>query len=109
MSSDGLSSLDGTTPITAARRADAPPAQMVAVNIWVFSFHPSTVRITPGTTVAWTNHGSTVHTATATKDTAFDTGAIQPGQSKGLRFNKAGTYPYHCSLHPFMTGVVIVK
>ena len=83
--------------------------KVVTVGIWVFSFHPSTVRIAPGTTVAWINHGSAEHTATAKDGTTFDTGTIQKGQTKTLRFTEAGTYAYHCSLHPFMTGAVIVK
>ncbi|MDQ6778909.1 MAG: plastocyanin/azurin family copper-binding protein [Actinomycetota bacterium] len=54
-------------------------------------------------------HDSTEHTATANNGTTFDTGPIQPGQTKTFTFTTAGTYGYHCSLHPFMTGTVIVK
>ena len=95
--------------MTAPRRSDEAPGTTVTVGIWLFSFHPSTVSIAPGATVAWINHDSTQHTATADNGTTFDTGAIDEEQTKTFTFTNAGIYGYHCSLHPFMTGVVIVK
>src|SRR5207247_5382590 len=59
--------------------------------------------------VFWTNNGTTAHTATS--DTgAFDLGPIQPGVCCiGLTYLPFGTYPYHCRIHPQMTGFVIVQ
>jgi plastocyanin len=83
--------------------------KMVTVDISMFAFHPSTVTIAPGTTVAWTNKDSTAHTATADNGPTFDTGSIQQGQTKTFTFTKPGTYAYRCAIHPFMNGTVIVK
>jgi len=67
------------------------------------------VTVAPGTTVAFTNKDTTEHTATADNGTTFDTGAIQHDQTKMVTLTKAGTFAYHCSFHPFMTGTIIVK
>lgn len=78
------------------------------VQIVNFSFQPGTVTISQGTTVAWTNQDTAPHTATS--DTgAFDTGRLSQGQSGSITFNQAGTFPYHCSVHPNMHGTVIVQ
>jgi plastocyanin len=104
---NGLGRTDGN--VGSADEKISGTGKTVTVSIWVFSFHPSTVRIVPGTTVEWINRCSTERTATANDGSSFDTGEIEQGQTKTFTFTKAGTYAYHCSLHPFMTGVVIVK
>ena len=72
-----------------------------------FVFAPNVVIIPVGTTVRWTNDGAVNHTVTS--DTPlFDSGTMAPGASFEYRFDVPGTYPYHCTLHPGMTGKVIV-
>jgi plastocyanin len=88
--------------------ATRPPAGAVAVSIANFAFSPATITITVGTRVTWTNHQAGVeHTVTA-DDGSFDSGTLASGGSFSHVFSKAGTYPYHCAIHPFMTGKVIV-
>ena len=49
---------------------------------------------------------ATAHTAT--DKGAFDTGRIKPGHSVSVRFGHKGTFSYHCSIHPFMHGKIVV-
>ncbi|HEU0016335.1 MAG TPA: cupredoxin family copper-binding protein [Longimicrobium sp.] len=70
------------------------------------AFAPPRLEITAGTTVTWTNNDPLAHTVTSG---GFDSGLIQPGQSWSYTFTTAGTYDYHCTPHPFMKGVVIVR
>jgi LPXTG-motif cell wall-anchored protein len=72
-----------------------------------FKFTPSTVTVTAGETVTWTNSGPTGHSATA-DDGSFDTGILSKGTSGSHTFTRAGTYTFHCTPHPFMTGKVVV-
>jgi plastocyanin len=78
------------------------------VTIEGFAFSPETVTVTVGDTVTWTNGDSTNHTATA-DGASFDTGTIAGGSSKAATFASAGTFGYHCAIHPAMTGTVVVK
>lgn len=60
-----------------------------------------------GNIVSWINDDSTEHTITA-DDGSFDSGPISPGDTFDNTFDAPGDFGYHCSIHPFMTGVVIV-
>lgn len=80
----------------------------VAVTIMNFSFQPTPLTIPAGTTVVWTNRDAAPHTATSDTAGIFDTGTLQTGQSGRVTFNTAGTITYHCNIHPFMHGTVIV-
>ena len=78
------------------------------VSIENFSFTPFSVTVSVGDSVTWTNQDAAVtHTATANNG-AFDTGQIKTGASATVTFKKAGTFNYHCSVHPGMTGRVVV-
>jgi len=74
---------------------------------WCFS--PNPIQITVGSTVTWTNTTGLTHTATS--DTAaWATGNIASnGTSAPVAFPTAGTFPYHCAIHPSMLGTVIVS
>src|SRR5215212_5397318 len=78
------------------------------VSIKDVAFNPSNTTIAPGTTVTWVNNDQTAHTVTA-NDGAFDSGTLQPGQSYSFAFDKAGTYAYHCNIHPDMTATITVS
>lgn len=78
-----------------------------AVAISDYTFKPSSLTIAAGTTVVWTNKDDDPHTVTA-DDGAFDSRGLGQGDSYTRVFAKPGRYPYHCSAHPFMKGVVIV-
>ena len=73
-----------------------------------FLFRPGRLEISAGTTVVWTNQGQEVHTVTA-PDGSFDSGDIEPGERRSITFSRPGTYSYHCTPHPFMKGVVVVR
>jgi len=103
-----------TAPAVAApvaRAAASPPVARAAAGASVavrdFSFGPQTITVHVGDTVTWTNAGPTPHTATA-NDGTFNTGTLKAGQSGSHTFTTAGTFAYHCTLHPFMRGTVQV-
>jgi plastocyanin len=101
------------TTTAPARSTPATPttggstAQMkVTVDIKDFTFVADNVHVAVGGTVTWTNSDGQNHTATSAGN--FDSGTIEPGKSKTVTFDKAGTFEYACSFHPFMTGTVVV-
>ena len=96
----------GATAATAAAPAGGEAPMAVTVDIKDFKFVDADIKVAVGGTVTWTNSDTQQHTATAAGK--FDTGAIQPGESKTVTFDAAGAIPYACSFHPFMTGTVTV-
>ena len=78
-----------------------------AVSIVNFAFEPATLEVPVGTTVTWTNNGGAPHTVTA-DDGAFDSGTLQPGASFSQTFSAAGTFAYHCTIHPQMVATIVV-
>ncbi len=78
------------------------------VDISGFAFAPSTVTVTVGATVSWTNDDAQNHTATA-DDGTFDTGVVSNGTTKTVTFSTVGTFGYHCRIHSSMTATVIVE
>ncbi len=77
------------------------------VSIANFAFSPDTLTVKAGTTVKWTNNDTTTHTVTA-DDTSFDSGNLDPGKSFSFTFKQAGTFSYHCSIHPTMKAKIVV-
>jgi plastocyanin len=73
-----------------------------------FLFRPGRLEIAAGTTIVWTNDGQVVHTVSA-EDGSFDSGPIEPGQRRSITFSRAGTFPFHCTPHPFMRGLIVVR
>ena len=92
--------------LLAAAMAGSVVAADGSVSIANFAFSPGTVTIQEGDSVTWTNNDSTPHTATGN---GFDTEAISPGQSSTVPFATAGNYTYVCSIHPQMSGTVVVE
>ncbi len=79
-----------------------------SVQISNFAFTQHTIRIKKGMTVTWTNNDAITHTVTS-DDGLFDSGNISPGKTFSFTFNSTGNYSYHCNIHTFMTGSVIVE
>lgn len=72
------------------------------------SYSPSPDTVNVGQTVSWHNSGGTTHTATANGG-AFNTGNIGNGSTSApITMTTAGSFPYHCSIHPTMTGTLVV-
>ena len=94
----------------AETRTDTAIAGTDTLNVSIedFTFRPGRLEIAPGTTVTWTNRGQVIHTVTA-DDRSFDSGNIEPGQRRSITFSQAGTFPYRCTPHPFMRGVIVVR
>jgi plastocyanin len=94
----------GVGPVGAA---EAPPAEVKIDN---FSFAPATLKVAVGTVVTWVNHDDIPHTVVSTATPAvFKSHALDTDDKFTFRFEKAGTYPYFCSLHPKTTGTVTVQ
>jgi plastocyanin len=73
------------------------------------AFVPPQISVSSdGNIVSWTNDDSTEHTVTA-DDGSFDSGPISPGDTFENTMDSPGDFGYHCAIHPFMTGVVIVE
>ena len=117
-----------TIPLTLSRyfgRTPAPPSNVapepspppgppaaagrdtVRATIEDFLFQPGRIEVPAGTTIVWTNNGQVAHTVTA-EDGSFESGPIEPGQSHALTFTRPGTFPFHCTPHPFMRGQIVV-
>src|SRR5260370_34658941 len=78
------------------------------VKIDNFSFGPETLTIPVGTTVTWTNRDDIPHTVVST-DGVFKSKVLDTDEKFSFTFSKAGTYAYFCSIHPKMTGKVVVQ
>lgn len=79
------------------------------VTISNFAFKPANITVKKGTKVTWTNQDSTAHTVTETDGKAGpNSTALSNGQSYSFTYAQAGTFSYHCSIHPEMTGSVTV-
>ena len=98
------------TPMPTPTPSSTPAAADVTITINGMagsqSFSPNPGAAKPGQTVAWRNADSVTHTATGT---GFDTGSIAPGAtSSPIAFATAGTFQYHCTIHPSMVGTLNV-
>jgi plastocyanin len=80
------------------------------VKIDNFTFGPAALTVAVGTTVTWTNKDDIPHTVVSTDDPkAFKSKVLDTDEKFSFTFSKAGTYPYFCSIHPKMTGKVVVQ
>jgi plastocyanin len=94
---------------TVAEVAGAVPAPVAAaVQIGNFTFKAPLVTVKPGTTVTWTNGDDIPHTVVS-KDGVFKSKVLDSGDRFTFTFAKPGQFGYFCSLHPHMTGTIIVK
>jgi amicyanin len=102
----GIISLRAEPRDPGARVADN--SQSAEVKIDNFRFGPAELKVAAGTTVTWTNRDDIPHTVVST-DGVFKSKVLDTDDKFSYSFGKAGTYPYFCSLHPKMTGKVIVQ
>jgi plastocyanin len=82
-------------------------AETVDVKIDNFVFGPQELTVAVGTTVTWTNRDDIPHTVVST-DKLFKSKVLDTDEKFSFTFDKAGTFPYFCSIHPKMTGKVVV-
>jgi plastocyanin len=79
----------------------------VKISIAGFAFDPAAITITTGTTVTWTNKDSAAHTVTG-DDGSWGSNDLATGASFSHTFTKAGSYAYHCGVHPSMIATITV-
>jgi amicyanin len=107
-----LLALGSGTAVLAAKSFSANPQQTAAataeVKIDNFKFGPEALTIPVGTTVTWTNRDDIPHTVVSTTG-VFKSKVLDTDEKFSFTFAKAGTYEYFCSIHPKMTGKVIVQ
>jgi plastocyanin len=97
-----------TRPSGAAVPARPRPSPTVRASMKQLVFTPRRIEIAAGTTVSWRNDDPLPHTVTA-DDGRWTSGIIDPGATWRRRFDRPGTYAFHCDPHPFMKGVIVVK
>ena len=88
--------------------AKMPQPATAEVKVDNFSFGPATLTVPVGTTVTWTNRDDIPHTIVSTEK-VFKSKVLDSEEKFSFTFSKAGTYPYFCSIHPKMTGSVVVQ
>lgn len=109
----------GPAPVASGTPAPAPvppgstgpaPAAGSAVMIKNFAFSPAVLNVKAGTTVTWTNDDGAPHTivSDAGSPASFSSPNLAHGATFSFTFAQAGSYPYHCSIHPSMKGTVVV-
>jgi plastocyanin len=103
-----------TTVTTAAPTATPSTPGTVNVTLQDYAFSPASLTVPAGTTVTWTNKDPMAHTILNdfsplySAGGLFSSGQLLQGQQFSFTFEYPGTYPYHCSLHSFMTGTITV-
>jgi len=89
--------------------SSSAPTATDMVTIKDMAFSPASITVKKGTTVTWTNNDAIAHTVTETDgQTGPNSGDLAPGKTYTFTYNTAGTFKYHCSIHPSMTGTVTV-
>ncbi|GAA4622867.1 cupredoxin family copper-binding protein [Actinoallomurus vinaceus] len=84
------------------------PVAANTVSIKSFAFTPASASVKVGTTVTWTNKDEEPHTVTADGG-SFRSAPLTAGKTFRYTFTKPGSYPYSCTIHPFMRGTVVVR
>ena len=78
------------------------------IDITAHAFGTPELTVSPGTTVTWTNRDEDAHTVTSTTN-VFRSPGLDSGDTYAYTFKEPGTYKYFCTLHPLMTGKVVVR
>lgn len=104
----GTQSQSSTKPSTDNTPSSSPTATS-SVTISNFAFSPASISVKKGTTVTWTNKDAVAHTVTETDgQDGPKSDSLGQGQTYSFTYNTVGTFKYHCSIHPNMTGTVTV-
>lgn len=92
------------TPSGASASVSIPAG---AERLTTTAFNPDLADIQIGTTVTWTNRDLVAHTSTSDGN-GWNSGIVAPGAQFSFTFQNAGTFSYHCAIHPGMVGTVVV-
>ena len=99
----GLGAGAGSVPAGAQQKPDT-----MEVKIDNFTFGPTELTVRVGTTITWTNADDIPHTVVST-DKVFKSKVLDTDEKFSFTFSTPGTFPYFCSIHPKMTGKVVVQ
>lgn len=102
----GITSTNLNDILIYASGAEPSAIKNRSVQITNSVFGPANLTVNSGAMVTWKNDSNSIHTVTSLGN--FDSGNIDPGKSYSRMFNIVGTYNYHCSIHPSMTGKITV-
>ena len=116
-------STEGQTSGEEAATPEAAAGNPVSLDVQIsgYSFSPSTLTISVGDSVTWTNMDSAPHTVTSDSGSELDSGTLSGSSSGGYyssstvggsyshTFATAGTYAYHCGIHASMEGTIVVE
>ncbi|HSJ50192.1 MAG TPA: cupredoxin domain-containing protein, partial [Actinomycetota bacterium] len=94
-------------PVVATEEPGSEQGATGRVRIVDNRFRPRSVTVERGTRVRWSNAGRNAHTVTADNG-SFDSGPLAPGDRFRRRFRRVGTFTYHCTIHPRMSGTIQV-
>jgi plastocyanin len=95
-----------TQPGLAAKAADGPASAQIKIDN--FTFGPTSLTVSSGTTVTWINNDDVPHTVVS-DDKVFKSKALDTDDKFSYTFTKPGTYNYFCSVHPKMTAKIVVQ
>jgi plastocyanin len=93
----------------AAAQEESKPGQKAEIRIDNFAFTPTELTVIAGTTVEWINRDDIPHVVVSDDKKTFKSKALDTDDKFSYTFTKPGTYAYFCSVHPKMTGKVIVQ
>jgi plastocyanin len=102
----GIAEVGAGAGRVAASREQKP--EMTDVKIDNFSFGPADLTVRVGTTITWMNRDDIPHTVVS-PDKVFKSTVLDTDEKFSFTFSKPGTFPYFCSIHPKMTGKVVVQ
>jgi len=102
----GCTSSSSPSPSPASSGVTSTASQN-SVAIQNYAFSPSTLTIPKGANVTWTNYDSVQHTVVADSG-AFSSPPLSKGDTYTHQFNSTGSFPYICSIHPYMKGTIVV-
>jgi plastocyanin len=94
--------------VAASSASSAAPPESPQIVIKDFMFMPNSLTVKAGSTATWVNNDDEPHSVVS--DTgSFRSGAVDTNETFSFKFDKPGTYPYHCALHPRMVATIIVQ
>lgn len=96
----------GVTVLCSSSAASASDAARILIKD--FTFEPSGLTVTAGSTVTWVNMDDEPHTVVSDAG-VFRSSAMDTSESFSFKFDKPGTYHFTCSIHPRMSGTIIVQ
>ena len=108
VSACGSSTSPSSTPEAAPAGSTSITIVSGASGLTGTAYNPNPITVSVGTTVSWLNSDSITHTSAANNG-LFTSPNVAPNSRFNFTFTTAGTFPYHCTIHPNMVGTIIVQ